>query len=494
MKREYAQLSAGGLASKLLGGLREILLARYFGTGYVADAYRASLSLTLSPAHLVTSRVVQTCFIPLYARYAEREKEKGRALFHSLLGVFLALGIALGILLALIAPLLVSLLLPGFDPDRAALAARMLRVMAIGVPFYIYSSVLGALGAAERDFVIPALRPGIQNLGMLAFIALAAWRKEPAIAAWGFTAAYGALSLYATAHLAARGLLPTRPALDRDVLGEVWGKLWELLRPLVLLSFLIEGNILVERYVASLLGAGRVAAIDYARYVTETLHFLLAVPIGIIGLSFFASLSEEEMGPKIDRILAILAVALMPLTGYLLANGREALALLYMRGSFDAMSLSLTESALRGFSVGLWIFSASYTLQRILNARLRNSVVLRAETLSIALNVAFNLLLFRQLGVLVIGLGVAVGSLGSLLVYLSHLKLRLPLARRGLLVTLIALPVYLLLDRFLGRPLGGSIGAFALRTLGAAAFWGIVVGSVPDLRRLVLEKLKRARA
>jgi putative peptidoglycan lipid II flippase len=493
MKKEYAQLSIGGFASKLLGGLREILLARYFGTGQVADAYRASLSLTLSPAHLVTSRVVQTCFIPLYARYAEAEgeREKGAALFQSLLLVFLALGLFLGAILALLAHPLVGLILPGFDPDRAMLAVRMLRIMAIGVPFYVYSSVLGALGAARKDFVIPALRPGLQNLGMLVFILAAAWRREPAIAAYGFTTAYAALSVYATAHLLARGLVPTRPALDRRILREVWRKLWELLRPLVLFSFLIEANILVERYVASLLGPGRVAAVDYARYVTETLHFLLAVPIGIIGLSVFAPLAEEEMRPKIDRILSLLAMALVPLSAYLLLNGREALAVLYMRGRFDETSLALTESALCGFSVGLWVFSASYTLQRILNARLANSVVLRAEALSIALNVAFLLLFYRRLGVLVIGLGVTVGSIASLAVYLSHLKLSLPLTKRGLAATLLALPVYALLAWSARHLFGAGLGMLIVQTAFAGAFWAGVVFSVRDLRSLVLEKIGR---
>jgi hypothetical protein len=162
MKKEYAQLSIGGFASKLLGGLREILLARYFGTGQVADAYRASLSLTLSPAHLVTSRVVQTCFIPLYARYAEAdgEKEKGAALFQSLL-VFLALGLILGVVLALRAPARAHP--AGLRPIerrspcacseswRSASRSRL---------------QLGARGLVPPgDFVIPALRPASRTSG-----------------------------------------------------------------------------------------------------------------------------------------------------------------------------------------------------------------------------------------------------------------------------------------------------------------------------------------
>ncbi|MFH1679717.1 MAG: lipid II flippase MurJ [Candidatus Eisenbacteria bacterium] len=489
MKRDYAKLGIGGLASKILGGVREILLARYFGTGQVADAYRASLSVTLSPAHLVTTRVIQTCFIPLYARYSTGEREKGWALFQSLLLLFLVLGTALGVLLFLFAGPIIGAILRGFDPDRAALAVRMLRIMAIGVPFYVYSSVLGALGSAQRDFVIPAVRPGLQNLCMLILIVAAALSGRPALAAFGFTAAYALLSLYATAHLLRRNRLPIRPSLDRGLVREVWARLWELLRPLVFLSFLVEAGVLIERAVASLLGPGRVAAVDYARYVTETVHFLLAVPIGIIGLSVFANLSEEEMRLKIDRILSLLAIAILPLSAFLLLNGRDVLAVLYMRGRFDATSLHLTERALWGFSIGLWAFSASYSLQRILNARMRNAVVLRAETLAIVVNAAVLFLLYRRLGVFVIGLGVTLGSIGSLLAYLSYLRISLPLTKKSVATALLAMPLYLLLAWAGLRLLGRGLGPLVLQSLFVFLFWSAVVFSFKDLRRLVLDQI-----
>jgi putative peptidoglycan lipid II flippase len=489
MRRDYAQLGFGGLASKILGGVREILLARYFGTGQVADAYRASLSLTLSPAHLVTTRVIQTCFIPLYARYSADEREKGRALFQSLLLVFLVLGLLLGALLLFFADPIVAAVLRGFDADRSALAVRMLRIMAIGVPFYIYSSVLGALGSAERDFTIPALRPGIQNLGMLIMIVAAATAGKPALAAFGFSGAYALLSVYATVHLLRRRLLPIRPSLDRELVREVWAKLWALLRPLVLLSFLFEAGVLIERAVASLLGPGRVAAVDYARYVTETVHFLLAVPIGIIGLSLFANLSEEEMRPKIDRILSLLAISLLPLSAFLIVNGRDVLAVLYMRGRFDETSLHLTESALWGFSLGLFAFSASYTLQRILNARMRNSLVLLAETLGIAANIAFLLLFYQRLGVFVIGLAVTIGSLVSLSAYLLALKLPLPLTKKSLAVGISAAPVYLIASWAGTRWLGRGLGPLGLQSAFFFLYWTIVYGYFKDLRRLVRDQV-----
>ncbi len=491
MKKQYIRLSGGGVASKILGALREIVLARSFGTGVVADAYRGSLSLTLSPVHLLTTRVVQTSFLPLYARYAREDMEKARVLFFSLLAGFLAFGVILGIALYGGAGALIAVVLRGFDPERTSVAAAMLRVMALGVPFYIYCSVLGALGGARNDFTIPSLRPGLQNLGMLVAILLAARFGRPVIAAAGFTAAYIVLAAIATFHLSRKRLFPSRRRLNGALLGEVWLSLYRVARPLLVLSVLIEGNILIERYVASLLGPGRVATVDYARFITETIHFLFTVPLGLLGLSLFAKLDEKEVRSKAGFLLGILSAALIPASAFLLVNGRAVAALLYMRKAFDLDSLALTERALLGFSASLWLFSAGFLLQRILNARMANATVLRGEALSIAANVTFNLLFYRRLGVLIIGLGLGAGSLLSFTYYLWKLKPERLLAMKAILIPLAAAPLYVVGARAARRFSGVDPPSLLWQIPLALLFWGIVLLSLGDLRRAVAASLSR---
>ncbi|MBN1827219.1 MAG: hypothetical protein JW958_13255 [Candidatus Eisenbacteria bacterium] len=491
MRRDWARLSAGGAVGKGIGAAREILLARFFGTGAVADAYRGSLTLTLSPVHLLTTKAVQNCFVPLYARYASSNPAKGRALFQSLLLFFVALGLLLAGALALFAGPLVEFVLRGFDPERSLLAERMLRIFAAGVPFYIYCSVLGALGAAQKDFLIPSLRPGLQNLGMTALIVVAARRGEPALAAYGFTATYAALALWATAHLARRGLLPLRPALDRELAREAWARLWVLLRPLVVLSLLVEANILIERNITSRIGPGSVAGVDYARFLTESVHFLLAVPLGLLGLAYFADLGDRETSERADRMVALLLLATVPISVFLAINGRDVLSILYLRGKFDEHSLAITGRALIGLGAGLWAFSASHVLQRVLNARLRNGEVLRGEALSVALNVACNVLLYRSLGVLAIGIGAAVGPLASFLYYLRRIGPGDGTLRRTALHLLAAAPFYAFLSLAAGRLAGGGAIGLATQCVLAAGFWAAVFSARAETRGLILEKAGR---
>jgi len=485
VRRWFLSLSGGALASKVLGLAREILLARWFGTGPVADAYRGSLTATLSPVHLLTNRLVQTCFIPLYAAHRRDAPDRARALFVLLLVFFVALGLLLGVLLLQLAGPLVGLLLPGFDPGRRELAAAMLRVMALGVPAYLYVSLLGSLGAAQEDFAIPSLRPGLQNLGMLALIAAAALTGRPVLAAWGFSGSYLALALGATLLVWRRNEWPPRAALDGALLRATAGELWRLFRPLLVVSALAELQILTERFLASLVGAGSVAAMEYARFVTETSHTLLVVPLGLIGLGHFATLEPPALRAKTDRTLARIWLALLPLSAFLVLNGEGILRLLYLRGRFDLDSLAVTGRALAGLGAGLWAFSASWFLQRVFNARLQNVTVLRGESLFALASLAAMALLYRPLGVLGLALGPAAGGLAGLAYYLPRLPGPLPASRRSFLLVLAALPGYCVLSWLLGRAAGSGLWALALQALLALLWWGGWTLGRRELRELV---------
>jgi putative peptidoglycan lipid II flippase len=482
-------MSGGGVASKLLGALREILMARFFGTGAAADALRGSHALALAPIHLFT-RIVQSCFIPLFAGREKEDPAGAAALWRTVMVVFGGFGLVTAAALFAFAPLLVRLVLPGFSPERAALTVSMLRIIAVGVPFYVYCLLIGALGAAQKDYVVPALRPGVQNTGLIVMIAVAVAAGRPVWAAGGFVLAYVFLALFATAVLRRRGLIPAAGPLDRAAFRAGVARLWTLARPLLLLSLLVEGNLLVERFVASLLGPGRVAALDYARFLSESAHFLIAMPLGLMSLSVFARYTDDETRLGADKLLALLFLFFVPLSAFLFCNGGSVIAAFYLRGEFDAASLRMTERALLALSAGLWLYSGSFLLQRILNARLRNDIVLRGETLGVVLNVTFNLVFYRTLGIMVIGFGLALGSLASMIYYMARTKVRLRLVRKAARVLAAGLPVYFAGTYLLERLAGAGIAALVAQIVFACLLWGAAPLASADLRELIRSKLR----
>ena len=472
--RSYLHLSGGAFASKLLGALREMLLARFFGTGAVADAYRSGLTLTLSPAHFVTGQIVETCFVPLYARYRESDRVRAWALFQGLLLGSIVAGLAVGAVLWVFSGPLVGLLLPGFGPERREMTAAMLRILALGMPAYLYSALLSALGTAQEDFIIPSLRPGLQNLGMLVLIPVGALSGHPVWIAWGFTVTYLALAVWGTLLLIARNHFPRAFVFSPALFAPLGAALWRLLRPLLPVAVLIQANLILERSLASLVGPGTVAALDYARFVTDSTNALLILPLGLISLARFSGLDERAARDEAGGIFALILLAFAPLSAFLLVNGRALLALLFLRGAYDVRSLDGSARALAGLSAGLWAFSACQVLRRVLNARLCNGRVLAAEGLGVALNAGFNLLLYRRLGILALGLGPSVGALGSLILYGRGLALGAE-AKARLRLLAWTLPPYAAAAFALSRAARGLPG-LGLQSLFAALYWGYWIG------------------
>ncbi len=458
MRRAFLQLSGGGVLSKLFGIVRELLLANYFGTGMAADSFRASHTLTLNPTHLFT-RLLQASFVPLYAKQFREDAPRAGQLFLGVFIVFMTIGLLVATVLFTLGGPIVRLVLPGFSVDKVALTTDMLRLLALGVPFYIYTTLLGALGAARGDFIVPALRPSVQNVGMIVMITVAAIAGRPVWAAFGFTAAYVLLAAWATALFASRGALPRISWGGFGPILIVWKPLWQAMRPLLFLALFVQGNILVERFITSLLGPGRIAALDYARFLSETAHFLIAMPLGLMSLSIFARYTDEETRLGADKLLTLLFLGFVPLSAFLFLNGGSLISAIFLRGEFDGNSLRMTEQALIGLSAGLWLYSGSFLLQRILNARLRNGVVLRAEGLSVAVNIAFNLLFYRQLGIMVIGLGIALGSLCSLIYYIVAADIKLRLVRKSARVLAAGLPLYVAGAVLIQRAAGTGLAA-----------------------------------
>lgn len=436
MKRGFLMLSGAGAASKILGAVRELALAHFFGTGPVADAFRAAISLALNPVHLFT-RVIQAGFIPHYAQEGEGSAERA-ALYRTVSMLFLGIAVMIAITLFFFAAPVIRFALPGFSGDRFVLAAQMLRVLAAGVPFYMYTTILGALGAAQSNYVIPALRPAVQNVTLIIFVVWAALSGRPLVAAWGFSGAYCVLAIVATVYFRERGLFPKAPTRGADFKNPFWVSA----RPILLLSFVLQANILAERAVTSLLGDGSIAGLDYARFLSETAHFLIAMPLGLMSLSLFARMDERTARDETDRLLALPIALFMSLSSLLYWRGDLMVRIIFFRGAFDEASLTVTTSGLKGLAAGLTIVSASYLLQRILQARLAHGLVLRAEIAGVAVNIAFNFLFYRTLGLMVIGLGAGMGALTALAHYVPASRSHFRRTRRSLLIAIVLTVVY----------------------------------------------------
>lgn len=491
MLKQVLSLTVGSSLGKLTGIGREILFAALYGTSGIADGYRAALSVTISSIHLFTSEVFNSFFIPNYKKYRSEGKAESWILLNSVGGIILLISLGLTLLLHFGASPVIHLLVPGFDSDRLEQAIYMLRVMAWGIPFYVLSAITVNLEAASGRFWLAALRPLAQNVGVIVAILVGYFSGHPLWVAWGFTGTYVLFSTLGVGWIVCRGMLEAGWYRHWGPLVTVWRNLWPTLSPLLIFTVFLQGNILLEKLLASLVGPGAVAAVDYARIIPETVHVLLVMPLGFVSLSASVELTDEETLQRCDKLSAAILMIALPASCFIFFSAADIVELIYARGAFNQESVYLTTRALQGMSVGLWAVGIGYVIQKIFNARLRNDYVLRFGLVAVGVNVFFNLMTYRTLGVLGIGLGFSFGAMAMAFLYvraLGRMRLTFSVAK---VCFLCVVPYALLVGLFWEAGSETAMVRVVSHLSLAMVYWLTVYGIFPSSRRFCLFYLRR---
>jgi putative peptidoglycan lipid II flippase len=346
---------AAFVVSRLFGVARDMVIAAQLGTSDAADAYLAAFRLPDLIFALIAGGALASAFIPTFANYLARDDREGAWRLAS--GVINLLWVttgALAALAALFAPALIRALVPGFDPEKQALTVSLVRVMLIGpVIFGVSGLVMGILNA-QQEFLLPGLAPSAYNIGII----LGAWLLIPKIGPMG--AAIGAVA-GALMHLLVQlpGLMrcgmrytPVFSLRDPGVRQVLW-----LMGPRVFGLAVVQINILVTANLASRLGTGAVAALDYAWRV-------MLLPQGVFAQSIataaFPTFAEQAARGQTDAMRDALAATLrailfvaIPAAAGLLVLRVPLVQALFERGKFQNASTEAVALALMFYAPGL---------------------------------------------------------------------------------------------------------------------------------------------
>jgi putative peptidoglycan lipid II flippase len=477
------KLLFGGIAGKVLGIARELLSAALFGTGPIAVAYRLAQAAFLIPLHGFLSEAFTAGFTPAYARLRDASRDESRALFTAMHAIAVAVSIAVGVLLALLARAWVGLLAPGFDPSTMAMTVHMVTLLACAMPFYALTSLYAAAEIAVGRAQMAAARASVQNVGLIAGALAAWWSKNPVWIAGGFVAAYVVLAAWGLRNALAQGFRPWLQRSELPLAAAALAGVWRAVRVLLLVPVLLQIHLIVERRIASLVSPETVAALDYARFLSDSAVLLLSMPLGVAGLGAMARLNEAQFRDLAYRSLRMLLYAGMPLSLVMAVHGEAIVQLVFARGAFGADSVAATATILQWLAIGLWARLIGFAGAKFLSARSRNISVIGSYVAAVGCNVAVNSLLYPVLGAAALGLGAAVNSLVFGLLILRALgqfgRLRMDL------MTLAALAGAYVAFWAAAPASVATAGSLALAVF--AAYWSAAALLVPRCRQVIYD-------
>ncbi len=407
MYKGVLALFSGSLLGKIIGFLRELIIASLYGTSIAVGALRVAQSATLVPIHFFTSDTLNAGFIPLYNRYKKSNLKKAQSLFWIIKIALLLLSFIIFYFLFYYANVVINIVAPGFNEKEKQIAINFLQIMSFGVPFYIISSLYSYLAIANNSYFLASIRPTIQSIGIIVSTLLSYYFNNILLLAWGFSAAYFVFFILAFWQLKKESLFAFYLEGIKDIISEFW----RLIKPLLLLPIFLQGNILVEKMVSSYMGVKVVASVEYAKFITETGVVLLAVPFGLVGLSTLSAIPFEEAKQKLLKIIPAILILTVPISLFLIIYSDLIVTLIFKRGAFNQEDVILTKTILIGLSIGFWAQVVSYIMIKALNAQHKNKKVVLFMGVALFINAIFNLLFYKIFGAVTIGIGVTLYGL-----------------------------------------------------------------------------------
>ena len=400
-------LTVGGwtMASRLLGFVRDVLIAALAGAGPVADAFFVANRLPNLFRRLFGEGAFNAAFVPAFSGLLAREGHDSAKSFAEETVAVMAFWLLLLTLLCMAAmPWIMLGFAPGFadEPAKFALTVELARIAFPYMPLICLAALLsGVLNGLDR-FAAAAAAPVIYNL---VSIACMLW-LVPYVPSVGHALAWGvsisgvfqlALLLLAVRRGGMRLTLP-RPRLTP--------RIRELLRkmgPGVVGAGVTQVNMSVDVIIATLLPAGTASILYYADRLNQ-------LPLGVIGVAvgtaLLPSLSRAvaNEGPGggdapaiLNRAIVYALVLTLPAALALVAVGGPIVEVLFRRGAFDATAVALTAQALAAYAAGLPAFVLLKVLGPGFFARGDTAMPVRVGLWCIALNLALNVALMGPL-------------------------------------------------------------------------------------------------
>ncbi len=396
------------LVSRVLGFIRDQVLAITIGAGPMADAFLVALKIPNFLRRLFAEGAFAQAFVPVFTEYKETQSRQALAeLAARVSGTFGLILIVISTLGSLFAPQIVSLFAPGFDTggQRQQLSAQMLRIT---FPYLFFISIVayaaGVLNSFGR-FAVPALTPAFLNICL---ITAALWGTQffpvPVLAlAWGVFIAGLVQLLFQLPSLYRLGLLvvPKWGWRDSGV-----AKILNLMLPAIVGSSVAQINLLLDTIIASFLIAGSVSWLYYADRLVEFPLGVFGIAIATVILPKLSSIHAESDRAEFDRTLntgiCLGWIIALPCAAGLLLLAAPLIATLFGYGEFRDSDIEMTAWSLRAYALALPGFILVKILAPGFFARQNTRTPVRIGVIAMVCNMVYNVVLVGSLVLLVV--------------------------------------------------------------------------------------------
>ena len=357
--KALATVSSMTLISRILGFVRDLVIARVFGAGLATDAFFVAFKLPNLLRRLFAEGAFSQAFVPILAEYKSRRGEQETRLLVDRVAATLAAALFFVTLIGVLAaPAIIYVTAPGFTatPGKFELTVGLLRVTFPYIFFISLTALAGGILNTHSRFSIPAVTPALLNLSFIGFALWGAPYFDPPVRAlaWAVLAGGVAQLAFQVPFLARLGLLPR---FRFDFKDEGVRRILRQMGPAVFGVSIGQVSLVINVIFASFLVTGSVSWLYYADRLMEFPIGLLGVALGTILLPslsrHYADRSAQAYSELLDWGMRLTLLLAVPAAVALAVLAVPLVSTLFHYGAFGAEDVFATRRAVIAYSVGL---------------------------------------------------------------------------------------------------------------------------------------------
>ena len=415
------------IISRLLGYLRDILIAVFLGAGPLADAFFVAFRIPNTFRRLFSEGTFNAAFVPSYSSLIDNKKKSQK--FANNIFTLLVIGLFfLVLIIEIMMPLFVFLIAPGFEGDyqKMELAITLTRITFPFLIFISLASFFSAILNSHNKFAVASATPIILNILLIGVLLFGKILNDELVYYLSYAVTISGILQLIFLYFFVKKYLSLKISLSFKIDNKV--KLFfKKLLPSIFSSGVTQINILVGTIIASF----QASAVSYLYYADRIYQINLAIAGIAIGTVILPQLSKHVQSNKKDKINLIQNKALelslflsIPAALALLIASEEIISSLFGYGSFNELSVMNSAKALFYFAIGLPAFSLIKIFSAFFFARHNTKVPFYISLTSVLLNVFISVVFFKEVGFIIIPIATTISSWFNAILLFIFLKIK----------------------------------------------------------------------
>lgn len=389
-----AILTVGG---KVLGFLREMILANYYGTGAVTDAYVMAQSI----ANAILAGAISaaaTSYMPTFSAKVEKDGMREGDLFTSrLINLLVLVSGSVFILGSVFSKPLVRLLANGFEGEAASLTAFYLKGAFFAIVFNAIVVILEAYLQYGGIFLPQLVLGYVQNISII-IVTVISSRGSSKLLILGLVIGWGFRAIGLMVLSGKRGFKYSADFAVTDAVKEAA----VLALPVFIGGSVNQINTLVDKTLASGLDGGSVSALNYGNLIVGVIS---AMTVTVMVTMLYPRMNQaftlgdyDRIGSIAERSINLIVLITVPCTFGCMLFAKPAIRLIYERGAFGEGSTELTSTAFFYYALGLTFIAIAQIITKLFYSMHNTKTAVKCSVISMVLNVVLNLILVKVMG------------------------------------------------------------------------------------------------